>query len=78
MADALELEGSLMGQGGMGVGLLEEPIGRRRGGGPLERDADMPMTPTFQELDSGRVKLTSSSPSPGTRMRISPKSSEFK
>lgn len=76
MADALELEGSLMGQGGMGVGLLEEPIGRRRGGGPLERDADMPMTPTFQELDSGRVKLTSSSLSPATRMRISPKSSE--
>lgn len=78
MADALELEGSLMGQGGMGVGLPEEPIGRGGGGWPLGRDADMPMTPTFHELASGRVKLTSSSPSPGTRMRISPKSSEFK
>lgn len=36
----------------------------------------MPMTPTFQQLASSRVKLTNPSPSPGTKMRISPKSSK--
>nr|KIR87548.1 hypothetical protein I308_02493 [Cryptococcus tetragattii IND107] len=76
MTDALELEGSLMGQNGMGVGLPEESSGSGRGGRPLGKDAEVPKTPTFQQLASGRARLASPSPSPGTRMRISPKSSK--
>lgn len=34
------------------------------------------MTPTFQQLASGGVKLTNPSPSPGAKIRISPKSSK--
>ncbi|XAO23593.1 hypothetical protein I312_102373 [Cryptococcus bacillisporus CA1280] len=76
MTDALELGGSLMGQNGMGVGLPEESSGSGRGGRPLGKDAEVPMTPMFQQLASGRARLASPSPSPGTRMRISPKSSK--
>lgn len=72
MTDALELEGSLMGQNGMGVGLPEESSGSGRGGRPLGKDAEVPTTPTFQQLASGRARLASPSPSPGTRDAYQP------
>ncbi|WVQ71343.1 hypothetical protein IAR50_000871 [Cryptococcus sp. DSM 104548] len=63
--DAIELEGALMGQRGMGIGEKEGEKGLKEG--------EVPRTPTFRELASGSARLASPSPSPGARVRVSPK-----
>ncbi|ODO07646.1 hypothetical protein L198_01227 [Cryptococcus wingfieldii CBS 7118] len=65
--DAIELEGALMGQRGMGVGEKQEEKEKRL------REGEVPRTPTFRELASGSARLASPSPSPGARVRASPK-----